>query len=257
MAEYLRAAWDHHAGRQALHRGRVPVSNFGAVVTHAAKRDSHEGFEAEWRAITLSIVDGDSDQAATRSSTRQTSIRASRGSMNSAPPVPAARERGDPALLAYRGCFQPPRSRGFSGRNHDERHNMTIGERPSLRGPVTQNRPRDAVRGGRGWQLTIEPSPRGDHLALSRHTYRDADEADRPIAIEALVLTEVTDDQSGLLLALFDPDDINDAIAELTARWIASGEVAHPEVIEAGRQHIEAANRHDWDAIAEIPRATT
>jgi hypothetical protein len=44
------------------------------------------------------------------------------------------------------------------------------------------------------------------------------------------------------------PDDINGAIGELTARWIASGEVAHPEVIEAQCRLLEAANRHDWDA---------
>jgi hypothetical protein len=49
---------------------------------------------------------------------------------------------------------------------------------------------------------------------------------------------------------LFDPDDINGAFAELTARWIASGEVAHPEVIEKARQVNEAYNSHDWDAVA-------
>ncbi len=32
----------------------------------------------------------------------------------------------------------------------------------------------------------------------------------------------------------FDPDDLDDAFAELTARWIASGEVAYPEIIEVG-----------------------
>ncbi len=39
-------------------------------------------------------------------------------------------------------------------------------------------------------------------------------------------------------------------LAELTARWIASGEVEHPEVIEAWHQLGEAYNRHNWDAVA-------
>ncbi len=64
-----------------------------------------------------------------------------------------------------------------------------------------------------GWRLTIEPiAIRGDHLALSRHTYRDANEADRPIAIEALVLTEVNGDQLVDDLVVFDPDDIDAAL---------------------------------------------
>jgi hypothetical protein len=37
---------------------------------------------------------------------------------------------------------------------------------------------------------------------------------------------------------------------ELTARWIASGEVAHPGVIEAHRRLLNVANRHDWDTFA-------
>ena len=37
-------------------------------------------------------------------------------------------------------------------------------------------------------------------------------------------------------------------MAVATARWIASGEVAHPEVIEAYLQIVQELNRHDWDA---------
>ena len=38
--------------------------------------------------------------------------------------------------------------------------------------------------------------------------------------------------------------------AELTARWIASGEVAYPELIEAVDRINATINRHDWDAVA-------
>jgi hypothetical protein len=50
----------------------------------------------------------------------------------------------------------------------------------------------------------------------------------------------------------FDPDDINGAFAELTDRWIASGEVAHPEIIKSAHRLTEATNRHDWDALATL-----
>ena len=55
----------------------------------------------------------------------------------------------------------------------------------------------------------------------------------------------------------FDPDDINGAFAELTARWIASGEVAHPEVIESAHRLTETTNRHDWDAFATLSDGAT
>ncbi|HEY7051245.1 MAG TPA: BTAD domain-containing putative transcriptional regulator [Mycobacterium sp.] len=102
-----------------------------------------------------------------------------------------------------------------------------------------------------GWTLEITPvAIRGSRLALTRDTYRDATDASRPVTLEHLTLGEVGDDGLGRAVILFDPNDIEGAFAELTARWIASGEVAHPEVIEAQRQLVEATNRHDWEALA-------
>ena len=103
------------------------------------------------------------------------------------------------------------------------------------------------------WQEEIEPvAIRGPRLVLCRVMFRDHSEVDRPIAVEALVLTEVTDDELISRLVIFDPDDINGAMAELTARWIASGQVAHPEVIETARRLNEAVNRDDWEAFATL-----
>ena len=108
------------------------------------------------------------------------------------------------------------------------------------------------------WQEETEPvAIRGPHLVLCRLMFRDHSEVDRPIAVEALVLTEVTDDELTSRLVIFDPDDIDGAMAELTARWIASGEVAHPEVIETARRLNETVNRHDWDAFATLSAGAT
>jgi hypothetical protein len=46
-------------------------------------------------------------------------------------------------------------------------------------------------------------------------------------------------------------------MGELTARWIASGEVAHPDVILTVQRYIEATNRHDWEAIATATAGAT
>jgi hypothetical protein len=103
----------------------------------------------------------------------------------------------------------------------------------------------------KGMRLATEPvAIRGSRLALTRDTYRDIEDVDRPITGEHLTLTEV--DAVGLvhISVLFDPDDIDGAFAELTARWIALGEFAHPDVIVAAHELFEDTNRHDWDALA-------
>ena len=61
---------------------------------------------------------------------------------------------------------------------------------------------------------------------------------------------ELGDDDLIRDIVSVDPDDRDDAFAELTARWIASGEVAYPELIEAVDQINATINRHDWDAAA-------
>lgn len=51
---------------------------------------------------------------------------------------------------------------------------------------------------------------------------------------------------------IFDPEDLDAALAELTTRWIATGEIKHPEVVTAQLKFAMVANRHDWDALAEM-----
>ena len=75
-------------------------------------------------------------------------------------------------------------------------------------------------------------------------------DADRPITVELLHVMELGDDDLMRDIVSFDPDDLDDAFAELTARWIASGEVAYPELIEAVDRINATINRHDWDAVA-------
>lgn len=58
LLEYLRAGWDLDQDVkpyiEAVHR----LTDLGAIVTHAANRTSREGFEAEWREVTLFRIDG-------------------------------------------------------------------------------------------------------------------------------------------------------------------------------------------------------
>ena len=125
-------------------------------------------------------------------------------------------------------------------------------------GPATPEVVRALFEAFRGLRLETERvAIRGSHLALTRDRYRDTGDPERPTTVEVLTLTEVADDDLVVSLTLFDPDDIDGAMGELTARWIASGEVAHPQVIEAVRRLIETVNRHDWDAFTTLSAGAT
>ncbi len=103
------------------------------------------------------------------------------------------------------------------------------------------------------WRLDIEHiAVRGSRLCLSRQTIRDTGEAERPITIELMTVLEVGEDGVAQVFVNFDAGDLDAAVGELTDRWIASGEVAHPEVIEAAYQVNTVYNRHDWDAVAAL-----
>lgn len=65
-------------------------------------------------------------------------------------------------------------------------------------------------------------------------------------------MTQVGDDDLLCYTVNFDPEDMNDAFAELADRWIASDEVAHPEIIKSVQRLTEVTNRHDWDALATL-----
>jgi hypothetical protein len=97
---------------------------------------------------------------------------------------------------------------------------------------------------------------RGSRFSLTRDCCRDTDAPGQPITVEVLTVLEVDDDGLIRYMVSFDTDDINAAFAELTARWIASGEVAHPQVIETHHRFTEIFNRHDWDALAEMSAGT-
>jgi hypothetical protein len=101
------------------------------------------------------------------------------------------------------------------------------------------------------WRMHAEPiAIRGSRLELTRESYCDIDDADRPIVVEFLHVMELGDDDLIRDIVSFDPDDLDDAVAQLTARWITSGEVAYPELIEAVDRINATINRHDWDGVA-------
>jgi hypothetical protein len=110
----------------------------------------------------------------------------------------------------------------------------------------------------RSWRMDVETlAIRGSRLSLTRNRCRDIDEAHQPVTAEVLAVTEVNEDGLVCCAVTFDAGVVNDAFAELTARWMASGDVAHPDVIEASQRQLDILNRHDWEAFAALSAGAT
>jgi hypothetical protein len=229
------------------------LSDIGAVVTAAVYGNSQEGFNAEWRMIDLFTVEGDL---------------ISRCEIFDEADLDVALARFD-ELEQQTPSFENAATRiwaraadAFNGRDVDSFLALMTADgqfedrRKGLRAVHKGAARRKAVRAvfeeaPASWRMHAEPiAIRGSRLELTRECYRDTDEADRPIAVELLHVVELDDADLMRDIVSFDPDDLDDAFAELTARWIASGEVAYPELIEAVDRINATINRHDWDAVA-------
>jgi hypothetical protein len=234
---------------EAVHR----LSHLGAVITSSSHGTSQEGFDAEWRSIDLLTVEGD---------------RINRFELFDESDLSTALTAFDvlnrPALMLENAATRTRARLADAFNRRDLNAFLAVGAAHGLvddrrkglsavfQGPEFRRAVHVMVESApEGWQLKVEPvAVRGSRLALTRDTYRDTEDPERPIVVEHLTVIDVDngDDGSWSVVA-FDPDDINGAMAELTARWIASGEVAHPEVIRAQCRLSEATNRHDWDAL--------
>ena len=257
LAAYIRASGDAMPDRaihvEAVHR----LSSLGAVVSRAVNGTSQDGFYAEWREIDLLTVDGDLINRCEVFDEADLDVALARfDELSTQAPV-----LGNAATRARTGLADAFNRRdldGFlalltpDGRYEDRRKGLRD------EGIMRPNVAQAVFEAPKSWRLEIEPiAIRGSHLGLTRERYCDTSYSDRTVTAELLMLTEVNDEGLICRTILFDLDDIDGAVEELDTRWIASGEVAHPQVIEAVRRLIETVNRHDWDAFAALSDGAT
>ena len=253
LMDYIHATWDM-APQVANHIVAVHALNDrGAVWSQALQPTSEQGFEAEWREVSLGTVDGDRlsrIEAFDESALAEALARFDELCSASAPLdntathvnrdfVNVVNRRSVPDYLAL--C-------AADARFEDRRRGLYS------EGPMNAVFAESLVLGGyESWRVAGEPvAIRGNRLALIHYRYRDRADPECPVVIEALGLLEVGDDGLLAYFVLFDANDRDAAFGELTERWIASGEVAHPNVIRAADRAVAIMNRQDWDGLASV-----
>lgn len=254
LPAFLDATWettpDVKFSIEAVHR----LSPRGAVLTHAAFGASSAGFAGEWRGISISMVDG--DRVCHSEHFDETDLDAALARFDE---LDRPTSKLENAASRVFGEFQ----RRFAACEWDMVADLLTDE-------VCNDDRRPVVGAGtiRGRSAVIEDlrgvaaqfvnmsmtsdvvATRGARLALCRCHFSGFSQQSDALHWEFLGVVEIDADERIAASVTLEADDINGAIAELTTRWIASGDVAHPGVVEAVRPFAEAANRHDWDALA-------
>jgi len=253
LAGYIRAGWEVDQPTsyvEAVHR----LTSAGAVVTSVAHGTSSDGFDAEWRVVNLLIYvgdrcsrvelfdEGDLDAALARFD--ELNLRAPKlknaatGATAQFVELLAARDWNGMASL-------------FVDDIHLDDRRRLVGAEFVGRQATIANMKASADTGVRN-VTTHVVATRGECLTLQRVRINGKDHRPEAFRTEALVITEVDRPARISTFVMFDPDDLDAAFAELTTRWIATGEVKHPEVVTAQLKFAMVANRHDWEALAEM-----
>lgn len=219
MISWIRAAWDVTPDVKAYIRAVHRLSVHGAVVTIVGSGTSQEGFDAEWWEVHLIMFQGDLINR--NEQFEEADLDAALARFDELCASAPLRGNVATAVLARQvAAFNRRDIDGYlalfddDGRYEDRRKGLRDA------GPIKPDYASAIVlEAGTGWQEEIECiAVGGRHLLLCRATFRDHSEVDCPIAVEALVLAEVT--EGGLISAfvVFDCDDIDAALTELTAR---------------------------------------
>ena len=248
---YVRATWDLAPDVKnrivAVHR----MSYVGAVFTQALSATSRESFEAEWRDVVLLTFRGDSmSRCEVFEESDLDAALARFDELNRQLPQlenAATRQNARLAVAFNRRDLEGILGTVATDAHYDDR-------RKGLRyeGPMNA----EFVHGllydeSESWRLEVESiAIRGDRLALSRHTYRDAADPDRPIAVEAINLTEVGDNGLARNSIVFDTDDVDAAFAELDARYVAGEAAAHSDAWMAITRSFAVFNNHELPSTA-------
>ncbi|OBK93883.1 BTAD domain-containing putative transcriptional regulator, partial [Mycobacterium sp. 1165178.9] len=228
MAAYIRAGWDLdqtiRTYVEVVHR----LNDLGAVCAYRGHGVSQEGFDAEWREIAVTIVEGemvsrcelfdevDLDSALTRFEELSR-------------PTPRLENAASKVHERSNACFM---ARDWAALAETFADDITTQDRRRVIGHAVGHGRDAVVANGRAiidFGMTNVTSTvvaiRGNRLVLARARYSGPDEQPGAFHTDVLNVVESDADNRIAMLFIFDPDDLGGALAELDARYLA-GEAA-------------------------------
>ncbi|GFG95343.1 hypothetical protein MTIM_12220 [Mycobacterium timonense] len=228
LIAYIRSGTDQGQDIKTYVQTAHRLDDHGAVLTYAACETSREGFEAEWRGIALLIVEHDMVNRAELFDEADVDAAIARFDELSRP---ALRRENAASQVAER-FFTYFASRDWDSVAttladdvmHDDRRRVV--NAGVLHGRDTQIANLQAISevGITSFSPTVIAT-RGARLALVHTRSSGPDQAPDGVLTEEIGVVEINSDNQMAAYVTFDANDIDDAIAELDARYLA-GEAA-------------------------------
>ena len=248
MTPAIRTIWDLTPDLsihiEAVHR----LSNSGVVITHKGNGSSKDGFDAEWRAIDLLMVDddvikrcevfdeADLDAALARFEELQ----------------PQARQLENAASQAYermKACFAAHDWDALGNAlaedisTDDRRRVVNAGMRHGRDAAIQEWR--TAADLGVTNMSSAVIATRGGHLILLGVQASGRDQRSGAVLSEVLGIVETNSDDRVAAYVSFDANDIDAALQELDARYLAGEAAPYAPVWQLGMDTIGELNRHE------------
>ncbi|WP_374024430.1 BTAD domain-containing putative transcriptional regulator [Mycobacterium sp. HNNTM2301] len=246
LSAYLLATWElspqSNIRIEAVHR----LSEIGAVVTHVVQGTSQEGFDAEWRTIDLTMYRGGKIDRSELFD--EADLDAALARFDELQPQPPPLEN---AASQVEQCFLA----SFAARDWDDvaelvaddicvddrRRTVNAGTRHGRDAEIASQRAIAAV-GVVNATLTVI-AVRGQRLFLGCHSVWG--QWSESTASETLCVLEVNAENQILARVLFDAIDLDAALAELDARYLAGEGAAHAHAWSAILAGYTATNRRE------------
>ncbi len=228
LSAYMDATWelapDATIYIEAVHR----LSTFGVVVTHVARGNSQQGFEAEWREINLSTVEGDMINRVELFDEADLDAALARFDELTRT-APRLENTASQVVERFVACFA---TRDWAAMSESLAEDMCNDDRRRLVGSgmlhgrdIDIAHMRAAAEVGATTITSTVIATRGERLELSRSRISGEDEGAEAFHTELLGIAEIDADERIVARVGFDPDDLDAAFDELDARYLA-GEAA-------------------------------
>lgn len=251
LTDYVHAAWDLEQDVsiyiEAVHR----LTNRGAVISHATRATSREGFDAEWRMVLLVAVDGVVNHCEVFDEGDLDVALARFDHLNR----PAQRLENAASQIAERffayfaACDWDSLATTLADNvSHDDRrHVVNAGV---LHGRDTQIANLQAIAevGITDFSSTVIAT-RGACLALVQTRSSGPDQASDGVLTEELGVVEINSDNQMAAYVTFDPGDFDSAVAELDARYLAGEAAPYARTWSFITRAYAAVNRNELPAM--------
>jgi hypothetical protein len=206
------------------------LSDLGAVVTHVVNGSSREGFDAEWREISISTMEGDLISRCEMFD--ETDLDAALARFEELQRLtPRPENAASRAWERFQACLAAEDWAAMAAMVAedivtDDRRRV-VGAGVQLGRDVNLANIRATLDIGIENVTLTTIAIRGERVVLDRVRFSPRDQASEPFHSEILRVLEIDAEQRLAAAILFDPDDTDAALAELDARYLAGEAAAH------------------------------